>query len=840
MQPNGEVLNVFITGDEFFRKLHDSEGYTIVQREDGWYCYALYDAVNDELISSEFIVSSNQQIQLPMEKGLGISYEKYIEIRRAYYEPTGCDPSGAAKRSIMEDLANAKTTQQMNNIVICIGFSDTPGMTTNYNNINGMFNTNVNNNVREYFNVMSYNKLDVLSHFYPPADGNVMRFYQAPNPRAWYKQNDNANTEHGLLRDAVNWVNANWPVPDSLNLDINNDGMCDFVTFILYGPTDYNTTIFWPHKWSLYSYNATINGKRVFDYNIELDGGGNNYFNVGTFCHEGFHCLGAPDLYHYSYDNRTPVGRWDIMETTANKPQSMSAYMKLRYGRWLYNNNYTHQNFPPADIDQTYEVFPFYTNDGSDPDKPVLHRIPITGTTTQFSVIEYRKRTGMNYDATLPNEGLMIYRINNSFNGNASYNGTTIYDGVFLYRPGSNQNNGFYTNGTINQAPFNTTNGRTAFNSTTDPKPCQSNGVAETEQNINNILYDNVTDSYSFFYGDPENRTISVNVEELFLSKASGAFNSINVLSNVLWRVTIPTDATDWLSANNLKGLNDGTVTFTTLNENNTGSIRSAEVTITGNNQSLIVTVIQTIDDQQHYTINVAPNNPDLGTVTGGGTFNHGESATITAIPNPCIDFAGWFKGSELFSEDLEYTFTVTESITLTAVFTECDCLFTLTIEINPEDAGTVTGAEDYYPCQVVTVTASPNDNWEFRNWTIDGNEISSATTHSFTITNNVTLVANFGNVGINKSEMSQFTIYPNPANQELRIKNYELRDGLLSEVEIFDVFGRNIVGAYRIRPIDESPNEIVIDVSSLPTGVYMIRLVGDGDVSVQRFTIFR
>ena len=430
IQPNGEVLNVYITGDEFFRRVHDSNGYSIVEREDGWFCYAIYDAENDELIASEYVVSSNQQALLPMEKGLGISYEKYMEIRRAYFEPTGCDPSGAAKKSLLEDLANAKTAQQMNNIIICIGFSDTQGMTNNFNYVDGMYNTNANNNVRDYYDAMSYSKLDLVSHFYPPADGNVLRFYQDENPRNYYRPyNASSNTigyssesqqtsrEHTLLRNAVNWVNDNWPVPTDLNLDINNDGECDFITFIIYGAVGGWSELLWPHKWNLYSTPWTyINGKRINAYNFELDGT-SSYFNVGTFCHEGFHVLGAPDLYHYSaYTNLQAVGSWDVMEVTSNsKPQSMSAYMKLRYGRWLYNNNYTHINFPTAAINQTYEVFPFYTNDGSDPEKPIMYRIPMTGITTQYSVVEYRKRSGMNYDATsIPGEGLLIYRINTS------------------------------------------------------------------------------------------------------------------------------------------------------------------------------------------------------------------------------------------------------------------------------------------------------------------------------------------------------------------------------------------------------------------------------------------
>jgi M6 family metalloprotease-like protein len=48
-----------------------------------------------------------------------------------------------------------------------------------------------------------------------------------------------------------------------------------------------------------------------------------------------FHSLGAPDLYHYSYDGLQPVYTWDVMETNLNPPQHMGAYMKYKYGEWI-------------------------------------------------------------------------------------------------------------------------------------------------------------------------------------------------------------------------------------------------------------------------------------------------------------------------------------------------------------------------------------------------------------------------------------------------------------------------------------------------------------------------
>ena len=590
VQPNGEVLNLFKTGDEFYNRVHDSEGYSIVKGKDGWYYYAIYDEINDQLIPSEYVVTSNRDYELPMPKELGISQKKYLEIRRAYYEPTGCTVSGASKNSILNDLAKKgdKSTQKMANIVICIGFADTEEMTKPYSYVDGMFNTKEGNNMRDFFMTMSYNKLDIESYFYPPGneEEDLLRFYQDPNPRAYYEvyhEIDNpigyqdyerTEREQTLLKDAVEWVNQNWPIPTSINLDINNDGACDFISFVIKGAPGDWATLLWPHKWSLYYHDVFINGSQVWEYNFELDGN-STYFSNNVFCHEGYHVLGAPDLYHYSNPegNGQPVGSWDLMEYSyLSKPQSMAAYMKYRYGNWV-------PALPTATVNKSYEVYPFYYNDGSDPEKPISYRMQMSGAYEQSSVVEYRKKTGTNYDAYIPNQGLLIYRVNSDFGGNAGFNGEDVFDELFLYRQNSVQTGGLYTGGNLNQAPFNTVNNRTEFNSETNPKPLFSDGTLDNITNINHIFLDTITDSYTFFYGEPTQRFFLINDDKLLISGEEGATGSLIITSSVFWRVIISETDKEWLAATR-RGLNDGTIIFTALSDNMTGEKRTADVEI--------------------------------------------------------------------------------------------------------------------------------------------------------------------------------------------------------------------------------------------------------------------
>jgi len=84
--------------------------------------------------------------------------------------------------------------------------------------------------------------------------------------------------------------------------------------------------------------------------------------------------------------------------------------------------------------------------------------------------------------------------------------------------------------------------------------------------------------------------------------------------------------------------------------------------------------------------------------------------------------------------------------------------------------------------------------------------------------------------VGVNDNIIVRFNIYPNPANNELRIMNYEFRDVV---IEIYDVYGRKQKAEGRKQ---KAENEIVVDVSNLASGIYFIKLMDENCCAVQRF----
>ena len=70
--------------------------------------------------------------------------------------------------------------------------------------------------------------------------------------------------------------------------------------------------------------------------------------------------------------------------------------------------------------------------------------------------------------------------------------------------------------------------------------------------------------------------------------------------------------------------------------------------------------------------------------------------------------------------------------------------VYQVTVQPNDATMGTTAGGGVYVANEEATVTATPNDGYEFINWTISEEEQSTETTYTFEVTASVTLIANF------------------------------------------------------------------------------------------------
>ena len=145
--------------------------------------------------------------------------------------------------------------------------------------------------------------------------------------------------------------------------------------------------------------------------------------------------------------------------------------------------------------------------------------------------------------------------------------------------------------------------------------------------------------------------------------------------------------------------------------------------------------------NQNSYTVTVVANPEVGGTVTGSGTFYHGEVTTLTASPNEGYTFINWTKDGTIISTDDVYNFTVIDSATYVANF--CP-IYNITAMAAPETGGEVDGSGVYNEGATATLTATANEHYHFVNWTKDSEEVSTNSIYDFTVTEAGIYIANF------------------------------------------------------------------------------------------------
>ena len=562
-QPDGTIINCFATGDEFYNWLHDSAGYTIVQDpQTGYYVYAVES--EGELFPSAYIVGVANPEVLNLKKETNISLEKRIEIRRQKEELL---PQKPVRK------VGSKNHGHINNLLFFIRFADENDFgyyNDYYDELVRMHNDSssgdVTNSMYNYYKQISYGKFSVTTTCYPVSTNSIIYSYQDDYPRNFYEAQSSTNPdgytdanrterEHSLLRRVVEYFADS--IPSSLDLDFDNDGNVDNVCFIVSGGAYTWNTLLWPHRWSLYTDPPVyIHGKRVFDFNlIPIINA-----SLGTLTHEFMHTLGAPDLYRYDYSN-TPVGIWDLMASTSDhRPQGMGAYMKHKYGNWI-------ESISEITSPGTYTLYPA---NGTSPDKTAYIFRPESGS-TEYLLFEYRKTTSIIFEESLPNSGLLIYRINEDFEGNGGYDGESVFDEIYIFRP----NGTTAANGNINNATFASDYNRTSFNLLTNPYPFYSNGNYMSSIMITNIT--ELDDSIQFTVKEVID-SLDVTANEITLDCASGSRDTLTISSNEAWIIT---GTYVWLSISTKKGKGNQEIILSSLSPNDTETDRVGTLNIT-------------------------------------------------------------------------------------------------------------------------------------------------------------------------------------------------------------------------------------------------------------------
>ena len=216
------------------------------------------------------------------------------------------------------------------------------------------------------------------------------------------------------------------------------------------------------------------------------------------------------------------------------------------------------------------------------------------------------------------------------------------------------------------------------------------------------------------------------------------------------------------------------------------------------------------------YTINVAASPTEGGNVSGGGTYNYGQTCTVHASANIGFAFEKWIENGTQVSDQPDYSFTVTGSRSLIAHFIPMS--YDITAEADPEIGGIVIGAGTYLSGETVTVSAIPNDDYLFQNWTEGNTIVSESATYTFTNDHTRHLVAHFFFVeGIDENR-DEIEIFPNPTTHNLYIKGHGMK-----RLTVYNTLGQWVDDREA-----ENQDMVMMNVSNLKTGVYVIRIVTD------------
>ncbi len=334
---------------------------------------------------------------------------------------TGCDThADAISAATGRPYQTASAVGDFKVLAILVDFSDNVA-STSATYFDSLIFDSAGATIRDYFDEISYGQLDIVTDDLPSNIGWV----RAPQTYAYYVDSGYGtdspypNNSQGLFRDLIDAVD---PQVDFSQYDNNNDGAVDVVMIIHAGrgaEKSGSVNDIWSHKWALYGTSGPVqrDGVWLADYTVQAE-----YHNapgdmtIGVYSHELAHGFGLPDLYDIDND-AYGIGDWGLMSYGAwlgptghgESPAHPCAWSKIEMGflsPTVVANNLDSQAIPNVQFNQS--VFRLW-NAGTIED--------------EYFLVENRQKIG--YDAYLPDEGLLIWHIDD---GEATSNNTDNAD----------------------------------------------------------------------------------------------------------------------------------------------------------------------------------------------------------------------------------------------------------------------------------------------------------------------------------------------------------------------------------------------------------------------------
>ena len=197
---------------------------------------------------------------------------------------------------------------------------------------------------------------------------------------------------------------------------------------------------------------------------------------------------------------------------------------------------------------------------------------------------------------------------------------------------------------------------------------------------------------------------------------------------------------------------------YTFVNWTLNGVVVSTDATYTFTVSEEALYVANFSQDLYYVSVDITP--ATGGYVNGvfpGGYFLYGHLCVLEAVPYEGYSFLNWTKDGVVVSTEPIYRFVVTADTDMVAHFTQDG--YVISASVNPYEAGTITGTGNYIYGQSCTLTVTPEPGYTFINWTKDGEQVSTSTSYTFTVTGSANYVANFS------QNLYSITVEANPAD---------------------------------------------------------------------------
>ena len=395
VQHNGKSITLKISGDEFYSRCENEDGYTMFY-DSGLGCYCYAQVAEGKFVSTGIPATSPAPAQLRKhlrESGSVITAKFRNRFRllkpaapRVLSGSAGLPMLTAAPDSGLLDgpkLHHGK----IRGITVLVEFPDVP-FTLTKNEISALLNddhyTQHGNfcSVRGYFLLMSGGQLDYSNEVFGP----IKLRHKRDHYHFTRRNNLLRETMRALVRKKVKLK----------SFDTNGDRKIDAVNIVYAGSTQYiDRSWLWPHSFSNEMRFGDVSTSMYQICSLES-------MSIGTFCHENGHMLCRfPDLYDYGnrdtdFVRSAGLGNYCLMSAGnhldgGRTPSPVCAYLRHLAG-WCTRvvSLNTHGSFEAVQGDYA-----------------TVHQYKLDDLPNEYFLVENRFKTGL--DAALPASGLAVY-----------------------------------------------------------------------------------------------------------------------------------------------------------------------------------------------------------------------------------------------------------------------------------------------------------------------------------------------------------------------------------------------------------------------------------------------